>query len=506
MIEKAVAAANRKDYSLLIGLRSKIDQFESVSELMKLGAAFKGFGFISAARLAYQQVLILNPGDINAMAMLASIYQDLGEHDRSYQLYQLLLSKLPDNTVLRSNYLLSQQWHPEISPFEMKCSAKEWGDWLISKVGERPRPFLPSLESRKLRVGYVSADFCQHTVGLLVKNVICSHSDAVQVYCYSATRVDDWVGKELSEATNFKDIKSLTDSQLAQVIISDGIDVLVDLSGHTAGTRISVFAYRPAPVLLSWLGYFATTGLKYIDGILLDKWHAPKNSDKDYVEPIIQLEVGRITYAPVPWMPSNVPELPCLTNGFITFGCFNNTNKLNDEVFDAWARILNQVHDSKLILKWRTFNDDVFRDKIVEEFRVRGITKERIECRGPSFHKGLLEEYRDVDIALDPFPFSGGLTSLEALYMGRPVITLPKSTAVSRQTHAFLNAINESKLSATGLEEYIEIATKLSLDFEMLQKISLSLRQKMQTSSLMSQSQQAQELEDVYFRVYKSLQ
>ncbi|NRP46026.1 MULTISPECIES: hypothetical protein [unclassified Marinobacterium] len=502
-LAKAIAAANQKDYSHLIDLLSSIEKFESTKELMVLGAAYKSFGFISEAMTVYKRVLKLKPGEFNARAMLASVYQDFGDHRSCYQAYHALRCDLPNNTIIWSNFLLAQQWHPHITQYEIKRAAEEWGSWLINKVGERPRPFVPSIESRKLRVGYLSADFCQHTVGLLVKDVILSHSEAVEVYCYSATRVDDWVGKELAESTNFKDIRALNDSQLADVIISDGIDVLVDLSGHTAGTRISVFAYRPAPILVSWLGYFSTTGLKYFDAIILDKWHV--SSDLDLMEPIICLESGRITYTPVPWMPLKVPQPPCLKNQYITFGCFNNTNKLNSSVFDAWAKILLQVPKSKLVLKWRTFNDQAFKKKIIKEFASRGVAEDRVECRQPSYHKGLLSEYGDIDIALDPFPFSGGLTSLEALYLGRPVVTLPRESIVSRQTYAFLCAIDETKLVASSVDDYVKIAVSLAFNGDRLFSLNQSLRSKMQASPIMSSSLKALELERVYHSLLDNL-
>jgi len=240
-----------------------------------------------------------------------------------------------------------------------------------------------------------------------------------------------------------------------------------------------VFAHRPAPVLVSWLGYFATTGLPYIDAVLLDEWHAPAGMEKYFVEPIIRLPLGRFCYQPVPFAPDIAP-LPCLKNGYITFGSFNNTAKLNAGVFDLWARVLASVPDSRLVLKWRTFNDDEFKRSTRDAFVQRGISPDRVELRGPSFHFDLLKEYGDIDISLDPFPFTGGLTSCEALWMGVPVVTWPQSRVVSRQTHAFLSAIGLPELSAKDARDYIRIATELAKDRERLKTLHQTLRQKVQ--------------------------
>lgn len=179
--------------------------------------------------------------------------------------------------------------------------------------------------------------------------------------------------------------------------------------------------------MVSWLGYFATTGLTYMDAVLLDEWHAPEGTEAQFVEPILRLPSGRFGYQPVPWAPAVVAPPPVERNGYLTFGSFNNTAKYNPQVFDLWARILGEVPNSRIILKWRTFNDEEFKQKVTDGFVQRGIEASRIELRGPSFHADLLKEYADIDIALDPFPLYGGLTSCEALWMGVPVITRRKA-------------------------------------------------------------------------------
>ncbi len=194
--------------------------------------------------------------------------------------------------------------------------------------------------------------------------------------------------------------------------------------------------------------------------------------------------------------------MPVLSHNYITFGSFNNTGKYNSGVFEVWARILNAVPDSRLILKWRTFNDVTLKQSVREVFAKHGICAERIELRGPSFHADLLEEYTGIDIALDPFPFTGGLTSCEALWMGVPVVTWPQSRVVSRQTFAFLSAIGLPELAAADADDYVRIAVALANDLERLQIFRVTLRSRMKIATLCNTVEFARMLEDTLITLY----
>jgi len=385
--------------------------------------------------------------------------------------------------------------------------ARAWGEWAVTQVGDpQPRPALCPLDSRPLRVGYVSADICQHTVGLLVKGVIAAHNSArVTAFVYNAGQVKDWVTKDIRAVCEYRDIANLNDRDLAILIRQDEIDILVDLSGHTAGSRLTMFAYRPAPVQVSWLGYFATTGLSCMDAVLLDEWHAPDGAEDQFVEPIIKMSSGRLCYQPVPCAPAKVAPPPFLKTGHVTFGCFNNTAKYNAEVFDVWARILTEIPDACLVLKWRTFVDDSFCQTIRDCFVQRGIGTERIELRSASFHVDVLQEYADIDIALDPFPFTGGLTSCEALWMGVPVVTWPQSRVVSRQTFAFLSAIGLNELVAENSDDYVSIAIALAKDINRLAGLRSGLRKRMQASQLMDVSGFTQQFEQCLVDLFQNI-
>lgn len=474
----------------------------------QLGNLYAAYGFLGLARTCLQRASTLQPGDLGHIANLATLARDAGEHAEAARLYDTLLRHLPDHPVVRRNYLTGLEYDPGVSDAARKEAAQAWGQWAIARAeGARPRPPLTPLGDRPLRIGYVSADFCQHTVGLFVKDVIQAHDPKyVHAFAYSSGTQQDWVTQAISSAATFRPVAAMDDAALAAQIRADSIDVLIDLSGHTAGSRLTAFAYRPAPVMVSWLGYFSTTGLPYVDAVLLDEWHAPAVTRQQFTEPVIHLETGRFCYQAVPWAPAEVAAPPFERNGYITFGSFNNTAKLNDGVIDLWSRILRTVPDSRLLLKWRSFNDEGLRRKVKQAFAERGVAPDRIEMRGPSFHAALLKEYGDVDIALDPFPFTGGLTSCEALYMGVPVITLPGSRAVSRQTHALLHQIGLPEFSAPNAAQYVKIAAALAEDRDRLAETRRSLRDAMRASPLMDVTRFTRGLEktlsDLYRRVH----
>lgn len=453
--------------------------------LLNVGALLLNFGYLTRARECFERVRVLVPNDLRPLVNLANVAREAGEHGESRRLYGTLLERLPDHPVIRRNALVSLEYDPEVPDTERVAQARAWGNWAIGKTGGmRTRPLLRSLAGRPLRLAYVSPDFCQHTVGLFAKDVLKTHDPAkVTVFAYSAGQVKDWVTVAIRRACQFHDVAALDDVALAEQIRQDEIDVLVDLSGHTAGSRLTVFAHRPAPVQVSWLGYFATTGLSVMDAVLLDDWHAPPGTDAQFVEQIVRLPGGRFCYTPVPFVPEVAP-LPCAARGHVTFGCFNNTAKLNAGVVEVWARILAAVSDSRLVIKWRTFQDEALCQSLREDFARLGIPPERVELRGASFHADVLKEYADIDIALDPFPFTGGLTSCEALWMGVPVVTWPQSRVVSRQTFAFLSAIGLPELAGQSGDDYVRIAVELAGDMGRLQALRDGLRECMRASPL----------------------
>lgn len=501
------AQAARFDICLQLCQRLVDTHRDNPDALLAVGAFLLSFGFLSAARQCFLHAGALVPNDVRPLVNLANLAQQAGEHAECRALYAALLARMPDQPVIRRNALVSLEYDPEVSDGERLAQAQAWGNWAVEKIGGfRPRPRIKDLGGRPLRVGYVSADFCQHTVGLFVKDVLAAHDAArVIAFAYSAGQTDDWVTAAIRRACTWRDVRSLDDAALAAQIREDEIDVLVDLSGHTGGSRLTVFAHRPAPVQLSWLGYFATTGLSAMDGVILDEWHAPPGTEAQFAEPVVRMPGGRFCYTPVPFAPEEERTPPSVRRGYVTFGCFNNTAKMNAGVIAVWARVLHAVPRSRLILKWRTFHDAPFCESIRSMFASRGIAADRIELRGASFHADLLKEYADIDIALDPFPFTGGMTSCEALWMGVPVVTWPQGRVVSRQTYAFLSAIGLQELAAENADDYVRIAAALAMDAVRLGELRSTLRARMRASSLCDASAFTRRLEDVFIEVSKRI-
>ena len=480
---------------------------DDVDALLDVGALLLHCGYLARASECFERVRVLAPNDLRPVLNLANVARDAGDHAQSRRLYAALQAAQPNHPVIRRNGLVCQEYDPSVSDAERLQQARAWGDWAIAQAGgARPRPPLSWAAARPLRIGYVSADLCQHTVGLFLKDVLLAHhADQVSVFAYSAGSVNDWVTDAIRKATAFRDVSALNDADLARLIRQDEIDLLIDLSGHTAGSRLTVFSLRPAPVLVSWLGYFASTGLRYLDAVLLDPWHAPSGTDAQFVEPILRLPTGRFCYQPVPWAPSELSALPSARTGPVTFGCFNNTAKLNDGVFDVWAGVLAAVPDARLVLKWRTLADDGLCRSVRQAFAARGIAPDRIELRAASFHADVLKEYADIDIALDPFPFTGGLTSCEALWMGVPVVTWPQSRVVSRQTFAFLSAIGLPELAAQDAGDYVRIAQSLAADRARLAALRSGLRSRMQACALMDVAGFTRQLENTLRQLYAGI-
>jgi protein O-GlcNAc transferase len=443
---------------------------DDVDALLDIGVLFLNFGYIARARECFERVQSLVPSDLRPVVNMANLSRDAGDHADARRLYAALQSAMPNHPVIRRNFLVSQEYDPFVADHERLHHARAWGEWAIDQAGGRhTRPQLSALAGRRLRIGYLSADFCQHTVGLFLKEILSAHNATqLAVHTYSAGKVSDWVTDAIRRCTRFRDVADIPDTELVRLIRQDEIDVLIDLSGHTAGSRLTVFAHRPAPVQVSWLGYFATTGLSCMDAVLLDEWHAPIAAEACFVEPVIRLPGGRFCYQPVPWASGEVSVLPGGKTGQITFGSFNNTAKYNDGVFDIWARILAAVPHSRLVLKWRTLVDEQLCGELRQAFVQRGIDPLRLELRPASFHVDVLREYADIDIALDPFPFTGGITSCEALWMGVPVVTWPQSRVVSRQTFAFLSVIGLPELVAEDGDDYVRKAVNLASDHERL--------------------------------------
>jgi predicted O-linked N-acetylglucosamine transferase (SPINDLY family) len=275
----------------------------------------------------------------------------------------------------------------------------------------------------------------------------------------------------------------LSDEQAAQNIQTDGIDILIDLSGHTAHNRLPMFAWKPAPVQVSWLGYFATTGVPTMDYLLADPWTLPASEESSFTEKIWRLPQTRLCFTP-PRSDIVVSPLPALSNGYVTFGCFNNLTKMNDAVVTLWAQILNAVPASRLFLKARQIKQASARQETIDRFAAHGIETSRLILEDYVPRENYLAAYHRVDMALDPFPYPGGTTTAEALWMGVPVLTLAGERFLSRQGVGLMMNAGLPEWVAADSSDYLARAVAHAGDLQKLAALRTGLRPQVLSSPI----------------------
>ncbi len=404
-----------------------------------------------------------------------------------------------------SNIAFDATYLQDISADEVFNYHREWANRFEKNDGKKVFAYENArLTDRPLRIGYVSGDFGTHPVGFLLRDVIRHHDrPQCKIYCYSMMRNnDDPVTVAIREsATSWIDALLMSDDELAEQIHADQIDILVDLSGHTAYNRLPAFVRKPAPVQASWIGYFHSTGLDGIDYFITDPFTTPAGCAQLFSETPVWLPHSRFCYAPPDYAPA-VASLPKL--GHIVFGCFNRAEKLVEPVITAWTNILNAVPDSRLVLKAGSLKDPSVCEVLRRRFVACGLDSGRLELRGPSLHPEMLEQYGEIDIALDPFPFNGGMTTLEALWMGVPVIALAGQSVVSRQSTSALMNIGLPELIFPDLDAYVQGAVALAGDTERLARLRREMRGRMARSPLCQPEQFTQDLEMLYRRMWQA--
>ena len=478
--------------------------------VLAVGALEGQLGNLEKAESACTWAHQLMPDDPRPLVNLANCWQSSLRQKEALGLYEQITNRWPHENRHWHNHLMALAYVPGAVAADAKALAMRWANQLPApELESTDFSYLEPLQGRKLRLGFLSADLYQHTVGLLLLPVVQAlNRSEIDLFLYSASPRTDWLSEDLKGYGQWRDIVARNDATVARQIRADHIDVLIDLGGHTAGTRLPVLHHQAAPVQLSWLGYWGSTGLRTIDGVILDDHSAPVDSGvaKSFCEPVLRMAKSRWCYKPVPWMPKP-SESPALSNGYITFGSFNNTAKINHELLDTWAQILLQVPNSRLVLKWKTLRDHRLRILLLKAFELAGVNSIRIDLRGASVHAQMLQEYGDVDVALDPFPFGGGLTSCEALWLGLPLVTMrclnSAACAAGLQGAALLEAINKREWIAENTKEYIQIARDLALSPALLSSIRSCLRAEMRSQAFSNATSISKALEEVVERAYR---
>ena len=384
--------------------------------------------------------------------------------------------------------------------------------WRVSDLHSAPQKAHVHIKNRtdankeQIRIGYVSADFGIHSNGILFGPVLNAHNTGnFHTILYSNnTHEDDDVTKEMKAACgDWRSIAYWSDDQVVRQILDDKIDILVDLSGHTGGHRLDVFRRKPAPVQMTWLGYFTTTGLKEIDYILADRHVLPEGEEGHYTETPLRLPNTYFCFQP-PTEDLPVQPPPFLKRSGLTFGCLNNILKLNADVIGAWSEILESVTGSRLMIKSPQLSHDSNAKAVERLFKGNEISPERLIILGETRRKEHMAIYNAIDIALDPFPFGGGTTTVEALWMGVPVISLAGDRWVSRVGASILFTVGLSDMVAKSRSEYIDMAVKLANDPNGIIALRRNMRMILESSAMTDSDRFTGAIEKIYREIWQS--
>lgn len=462
----------------------------------KLGYALSRQGRISDAAETYRHALSLNPTNVGAQANLAMALLERGEVEDAVAAYEKALTLAPKLADLHSNMLLALNYSADRSPDEIFRRHRDW-DAAHGQVARLTVPRLASADGR-LRIGYVSADLRSHPVAQFLLPLLTAHRrDRVSVTCYSNTAQPDAMTERLrAQSDTWRDIRAMSDDEAARAIAIDGIDVLIDLGGHTADNRLGIFARKPAPLQATWLGYPNSTGLAAIDLRITDAIADPQGeADNLHSEALLRLPQFLCYGAPAD-APAVTP-LPALSNGFVTFGSFNNSMKVTQATTALWAELIESVANARLLLKSPLFADDGVRARYESLFAARGIDRARLELLSAvPDARDHLALYGRVDIALDNFPYNGTTTTCEALWMGCPVVTLRGDRHAGRVGASLLTATGLSGLVAANAAEYKAKAMELAGDLQRLAAMRDGLRAQVAASPLCNAAAFAAAFED----------
>lgn len=425
-----------------------------------------------------QQLVEHSPDNPYARNEAGNLYRDLGRFEEAEAAFRKALALKPNLDTAFFNLLLTLHYNPAAGASTIRDAILSWERDLAGPI-ERFEHHPDTLAAqRQLRLGFVSPGFRNHPVGLMIQPALAQLGGNFELHFYSTNNANDDLTRRLKQsATGWHLVRHLDEQALAERIYDDGIDILFDLSGFGEGSRLRTMSQKPAPIVIKWVGGLINTmGVSAYDYLLSDRYETPEGVDDAYTEKLIRLPDDYICYLPAPDAPP-VTSLPAMQNGHITLGCFNNPAKINPELLAQWAELMHALPESRLFLKSGQYDSFEYADNIRTIMAEHGITEERLILEGPSKHRELLEAYNRVDIALDTWPYSGGLTTCEAFMMGVPVVTLPGPTFAGRHSATHLINAGMPELVTYSWDEYRQRVIELASDIPNLSLIRACLRQ-----------------------------
>jgi len=465
---------------------------------VNLALLLKREGRLSDSERVLAEGMTLDPESVRLRYNLANVLHHQGRSLDATAAYREVLRLDPEHLDARQNLLFALHYSPQFSDRQIFAehlrAARRRAFRPLPSAGEKPR----SRRGGRIRIGYLSPDFREHAVASFIEPVLREHDrERFEIFCYANVSRPDLTTERLKGmSVKWRDIFGVPDEAAAGMIEADGIDILIDLAGHTSGNRLPLFARRPAPLQLTWIGYPDTTGLQAIDYRITDRFADPPGRERYHSERLIRLPRSFCCYLP----PEDAPELappPCERSGRITFGSFNNLSKVTPEVIGLWSRVLRAVPGSGFLIKGRPLADRQVSGRIIGLFESFGIEPGRIEINGgePSMREHLAQYHR-VDIALDTFPYNGTTTTCEALWMGVPVVTLSGTRHASRTGASILANCGLTDLVASDGDGYLEIARRVAGDVEMLRDFREGARERLAESPLLDAAGITRELEE----------
>lgn len=429
------------------------------------------------------------------------VLRDLGKLDEAMGSFRKALSINQDFPAAHSNLLLAMQFDPDAPPDQLLAEHLKYAARFEAPLtAERLSHSNTKEPDRRLRIGYVSPDFRNHAVAYFFEPILENHDrEHFEIFCYyNNNHRDEYTDRIIAHSDHWLPCRKMGDAELAERIKADGIDILIDLAGHTVGNRLGAFARKPAPIQITYLGYPGTSGLSAVDYRLTDNYADPPGSEIYYTEKLLRLPDSLCCYKPQDM--SAILPLPALQNGHITFGSFNNFNKIDHTCIELWARLLLAVPNSRMMML--TIPEGASRQRIQEQFATLDVAPERLEFRGFLPKAEFRQMFQQIDIALDPIAVTGGTTTCETLWMGVPVIILAGPRYITRVGYSFLSAAGMQEFAAATPEEYIAIAVRLANDIPQLAKLHAGMRSRVAASPLVDEERFTRNLEKIYREVW----
>ncbi|MBC9878284.1 tetratricopeptide repeat protein [Bradyrhizobium sp. INPA01-394B] len=455
------------------------------------------------AMLASKKLLEQNPNSMIAINLIGVCFASYGDAASAIEYYDRALQIYPAYEDAIGNKIFALDFLPGADFAMQQAARKDWWD-AIGAVQPRQSLAPRSLDpDRRLVVGYVSADFRRHSAAFIFMPVFRHRNRAdFEIVCYSNSPLQDEVTGELRTfADRWVDVVALTDEELADRIAADQVDILVDLSGHSSGNRLRVFARKPAPIQVSAWGAPTGTGLRTMDYVLADPVAIPESVRHVFAEKIHDLPCVLTMTEPAPGLYR--PDLPMLRNGYVTFGSFNRIDKMSDDVLAVWSRLLQALPGSKIVLKHTALADAGLRDALVARFVERGVAQESVVCLGPSVREQHIAEYANIDISLDPFPQNGGAGTWESLHMGVPVVTKLGLTTSGRAAGSILKSIGLDDWVVEDDEAYIAVAKRFVADPAGLAALRRELPDRIAASEAGNGASYTRQVEAAYRRFWR---